>query len=201
MRIQMLPLLLGTIPNPHDGESPCSLGTALTAGSRPRLLVGRRDRQSGLGPLLVFPMAAVIAVMSHSVAPRVDFRAQHQKGQLLKERGEQHKRAIRFSYRRNLGYPVRPEILESFSNRRSPRRRSVDSKAGKDDWGVIHTGPGGVRADLLASPPRQPVDDRESPQQHGARNGNGFPACGSSLKLAMNTTEFGQRGPIIGKRI
>lgn len=55
----------------------------------------RRPGKSGFALLLVFFMAAVIAITLYMEIPRVAFETQRQKEQLLVERGEQYKRAIK----------------------------------------------------------------------------------------------------------
>ena len=55
----------------------------------------RHGHESGFALLLVFLMAAIIAISLYMEIPRVAFETQRQKEQLLMERGEQYKRAIK----------------------------------------------------------------------------------------------------------
>ena len=60
---------------------------------------GRRKNESGFALLLVFLMAAILAISLYMEIPRVAFETQRQKEQLLVERGEQYKRAIQLFVR------------------------------------------------------------------------------------------------------
>src|SRR5690349_11402424 len=104
----------------------------------------RKRQQSGFALLLVFLMAAVIAITLYVQVPRVAFEAQRQKEQLLIERGEQYKRAIELFVRTNGRYPGRIEDLENFNNRRFLRHKFVDPMTGKDEWRLIHINAAGV---------------------------------------------------------
>ncbi len=98
---------------------------------------GRR-KESGFALLLVFLMAAIVGIMLFLEIPRVAFEAQRQKEQLLIDRGEQYKRAIKVFYTTNKRYPASLEELESFNNRRFLRKRYIDPMTGKDEWRPIH---------------------------------------------------------------
>ena len=98
---------------------------------------------------MVFLLAASIAIGMYMVAPRVAFESQRDKEQMLVERGEQYKRAIQLYYRKFRKYPVKMEDLENTSNIRFLRKRYVDPMSGKDEWRLIHVGPGGQFLDSL----------------------------------------------------
>ena len=115
----------------------------------------RKRQQSGFALLLVFLMAAVIAITLYVQVPRVAFEAQRQKEQLLIERGEQYKRAIELFVRTNGRYPGRIEDLENFNNRRFLRHKFVDPMTGKDEWRLIHINAAGVFSDSLVNKPKQ----------------------------------------------
>ncbi len=102
--------------------------------SRPRPHGG----ESGFALLLVFLMAAAIAITLYMQIPRVAFQAQRQKEQLLIERGEQYKRAIQLFVRSNGRYPGELKDLENFNNRRFLRHKFADPMTGKDDWRLVH---------------------------------------------------------------
>ena len=74
---------------------------------------GRRDNESGFALLLVFLMAAIMAISLYMEIPRVAFETQRQKEQLLIERGEQYKRAIQVFIRTNGRYPTKIEDLDA----------------------------------------------------------------------------------------
>jgi hypothetical protein len=103
-------------------------------------MVERRARknESGFALLLVFLMAAVIAISLYLEMPRLAFESQRQKEQLLIERGEQYKRAIRVFVNTNKRWPAKIEDLENFNNRRFLRKRYIDPMTGKDEWRVVH---------------------------------------------------------------
>src|SRR5215472_10102004 len=78
----------------------------------------RRRHDSGFALLLVFLMAAIIAITLYMEIPRVAFATQRQKEQLLMERGEQYKMAIRrFCQANQNRWPSKIEDLENFNNR------------------------------------------------------------------------------------
>jgi type II secretory pathway pseudopilin PulG len=98
----------------------------------------RRRQESGFALLLVFLMAAAIAISLYMEIPRVAFESQRQKEQLLVSRGEQYKRAIQMFMKANNRWPAKIEDLESFNNRRFLRKRFTDPMTGKDEWRFIH---------------------------------------------------------------
>ena len=100
----------------------------------------RRRDESGYALLLVFLMAAVIALSLYSEIPRIAFETQRQKEQLLMERGHEYQRAIQvfFSQKGAGRYPASIDELENLNNRRYLRHRFVDPMTGKDDWRLIH---------------------------------------------------------------
>ena len=100
---------------------------------------GRRQDESGFALLLVFLMAAMIAITMYMAIPRVAFDAQRQKEDLLIYRGEQYKRAIEVFSRANKRYPAKIEDLENTNNRHYLRRRYIDPMTGKDEWRAVHT--------------------------------------------------------------
>jgi type II secretory pathway pseudopilin PulG len=106
--------------------------------------------EAGFAMLLVFLMAAFIAISLYMQIPRVAFQAQRQKEQLLIERGEQYKRAIQVFVRTNGRYPGKIEDLENFNNRRFLRHRFVDPMTGSTEWRLIHVN-GGVFTDSIVN--------------------------------------------------
>ena len=69
-------------------------------------------QQRGFAMLLVFVMAAAVAITLYKELPRVGFEAQRDKEQLLIERGEQYSRAIQLYVRKLKKYPATIEELE-----------------------------------------------------------------------------------------
>lgn len=99
-----------------------------------------RPQESGFALLLVFLMAAIIAINLYMELPRLAFQAQRQKEQMLMERGEQYKRAIGLFLRtnKNTRWPASIEELENYNNRRFLRHRYIDPLTGKDEWRIVH---------------------------------------------------------------
>lgn len=109
---------------------------------------GRKD--SGFALLLVLLMAAIIAITMYIEIPRVAFDSQRQKEQLLVERGEQYKVAIRRFMAQTKRWPKDLDELESFNNRHYLRHRYKDPMTGKDEWRIIHI-QNGVLTDSINS--------------------------------------------------
>ena len=147
-------------------------------------------RQSGFAVLLVFAMAAAIALMLYMAMPRVAFEAQREKEAPLIERGEGYKRAIQLYFRKFKTYPTSIDALENTNNIRFLRRRYPDPLTGKDDWRLIHIGPGGVFTDSLTNKPKGAQD---------TQNQNNFITEGASLAGDAPTTDQ-QSGPAFRRR-
>ncbi len=81
--------------------------------------------------------------------PRVAFEAQRDREQLLIDRGEQYSRAIQLYVRKFNRYPADFDALDNTQNLRFLRQHYVDPMTGKDEWRLIHVGPGGVFTDSL----------------------------------------------------
>ncbi|HWC98920.1 MAG TPA: type II secretion system protein [Candidatus Sulfopaludibacter sp.] len=97
-----------------------------------------RRSESGFALLLVFLMAAVVSIMLYMEIPRAALQSQRNKEQLLMERGDQYKLAIRRFMQANKRWPASLDELESLNNRRFLRRRYKDPMTGKDEWRLIH---------------------------------------------------------------
>ena len=113
----------------------------------------RRDSEGGFALLLVFLMAAIVALMLYQQLPRVAFENERDKEQLLIDRGEQYTRAIRLYYlANNRQYPTSIDDLEK-REKRFLRRRYVDPFTGKDDWRIVHTNGVFLTDSLVKKPP------------------------------------------------
>jgi type II secretory pathway pseudopilin PulG len=121
-------------------------------------------RESGFAMLLVFLMAAILAITLYWQIPRVAFQAQRQKEQLLIERGEQYQRAIQLFVRANNRYPQKIEDLENFNNRRYLRHKYKDPMTGKDEWRLIHVNAAGVFTDSIANKKKTDKPDAQASQ-------------------------------------
>ena len=113
-----------------------------------------RRNESGFALLLVFAMAATIALLLYLELPRVAFERQREQEALLIARGEQYKRAIQLYFRKFKTYPTSIDALENTNNLRFLRRRYADPLTGKDEWRLIHIGPGGIFTDSLTNKPK-----------------------------------------------
>ena len=113
----------------------------------------RRESQQGYALLMIFLMAAIIALMLYQQLPRVAFESEREKEQLLIDRGEQYTRAIQLYYlANNRQYPTSLDDLEK-REKRFLRRRFVDPFTGKAEWRIVHTNGGFLTDSLVQKPP------------------------------------------------
>ena len=145
----------------------------MTTARRPMARRGER----GFALLLIFAMAAAMAVLLYMEMPRVVFEGQRNKEQLLIERGEQYKRAIQVYYRKNKKLPQRIEDLERGTETRFLRHRYKDPFTGKDDWKLIETDGVNLKNSLVKKPqaalgqggkngaPAEPLTQQQQQQQ------------------------------------
>jgi len=145
-----------------------------------------KDRESGYALLLIFAMAATIAVMLYVELPRVAFEKQRDREQVLIERGEQYKRAIQLYFRKVKNYPPSIEALENTNNVRFLRRRYKDPLTGKDEWRLIHVGPGGVFLDSIT---------QKAKNAGKQANLNTFITEGAAIGSALPDNQRGVAGP------
>lgn len=122
-------------------------GPSRKAGSH-----GQGER--GFALLLVFAMAAIVAITLYMQLPRVAFEAQRNREKMLIERGKQYRRAIELYVRKNNRYPARLEDLERDQDVRYLRRKYKDPLTGKDEWRVIHINAAGQLEDSLIEKPK-----------------------------------------------
>jgi hypothetical protein len=132
-------------------------------------------------------MAATIAVMLYVELPRVAFEKQRDREQVLIEHVEQYKRAIQLYFRKLKNYPPSIEALENTNNVRFLRRRYPDPLTGKDEWRLIHVGPGGVFIDSLTQKPK--TGDK------AAANLNTFITEAAAIGSALPDNQRGVAGP------
>jgi hypothetical protein len=97
--------------------------------------------------LIVFLFAAVIAIMLYSEMPVTAFEARRQKEQLLIDRANEYKHAVKLYYRKVSGYPSAISQLENTNRMRFLRHRFKDPFTDKDDWRLLHMGPGNMLLD------------------------------------------------------
>jgi hypothetical protein len=109
----------------------------------------KRNPESGYVLLLVFAMAAILAITLYTQVPRAAFEAQRDKEQLLMDRGHQYIRAVTLFVHNFNRFPGSMDELENTNGKRFLRRRYVDPMTGKADWRLLHAGPGGVITDSI----------------------------------------------------
>ncbi len=141
----------------------------------------KAPRESGFAVLLVFALAAAVAITLYIETPRILFEAQRRKEQLLIDRGEEYMRAIELYFRKTKQYPPTIDALENTNNVRFLRKRYDDPMSGKKEWRLIHVGPGGVFTDSITNKPK----DQEKKDQ-------GF------NPYLVNTTILGSASPPSG---
>jgi len=150
----------------HPGmKHPCGAGDLVACQDNKRLSAtkaGARNPESGYVLLLVFAMAAIVAVMLYMEMPRVAFEAQRDKEQLLMDRGHEYVRAVTLFVRKNNRFPGSIDDLEKANNMRFLRRRYVDPMTGKADWRLLHAGPGGQIIDSILN--QKKTDSTSAPQ-------------------------------------
>ena len=149
-------------------------------------------QERGFAMLLVFVMAAAIAITLYMEMPRVAFEAQRNKEALLIERGEQYTRAIQLYFRKFKKYPVKIEDLEETNQIRFLRKRYIDPMTGKSEWRMIHVGPRGVFTDSLTHKP--PGKDKEEQKAVNTFTYEA-PATGSTTLPGQGDPAFPQARP------
>jgi hypothetical protein len=123
----------------------------------------QKSGERGFALLIVFLLAAAIALMLYVQMPRVAFESERDKEQLLIDRGEQFKRAIQVYVVVNKRYPARIEDLENTNDKRFLRKRYIDPYTGKNEWRLVHTNGMYLTDSLVQKPPTAP-DDKNKDQ-------------------------------------
>ncbi|MBV9759763.1 MAG: hypothetical protein JO340_04275 [Acidobacteriaceae bacterium] len=139
-----------------------------------------RQGQRGSALLVVLVFAAIVAIMLYSELPIAVFEAKRQKEQLLIDRGSEYAHAVKLYVRKFGRYPTTVEQLEDTNRMRFLRHRYKDPFTGKDNWRMLHAGPGG-----------QLTDSKVKPLGLGAMPGTN---SGSSATGTNATSGFGSTG-------
>lgn len=160
----------------------------------------RRKSEGGYALLLVYAMAAAIAVMLYMEIPRVAFEAQREKEQLLIDRGEQYTRAIQLYVRKYNRFPADMRALENTQNIRFLRRQYVDPMTGKNEWRLVHVGPGGVFTDSLVHKAKKETTPQqtfitEMQQIGGGTTGTGGEGANLATRRRPSDGAVGQPDP------
>ncbi len=132
--------------------------------------VSPKQGERGFALLIVFLLAAAIALMLYRQMPRVAFESERDKEQLLIDRGEQYKRAIQLYMVVNKRYPARIEDLENTNDKRFLRRRYIDPFTGKNEWRLIHSNGMTLTDSLVQKPPAAAPGDPNAPSGSNPNN-------------------------------
>ncbi len=127
-----------------------------------------RQQEAGFAMLVVFLLAAFVAISLYMELPRVVFESQRNREQTLIDRGEQYRRAIQLYYRAFQRYPPDLDALDNTNNRRFLRHRYKDPMTDKDEWRLIHAVAPGVFSDSLVYKPPNPKDKTDKSDESAA---------------------------------
>jgi hypothetical protein len=141
----------------------------------------KRHHESGFALLLVFVLAASIAIGLYLEMPRVGFESQRAREQLSIDGGLQYKRAVQLFFRKYRTYPQTLDDLETTRNIRFLRHRYKDPLTGKE-YRLLHIGPAGQLTDSLIQP--------ANPLQGGSNGSN----SASSTSASTSATAIGPNG-------
>jgi len=146
----------------------------------------KRSGESGSALLIVFLFAAVAAIMLYMEMPVVVFEARRQKEQLLIDRGNEYKHAVKLYVRKIGTYPPSLDALESTNQMRFLRHKFTDPFTGEANWRLLHAGPNGIIIDSKVNP-------IATPGQNGATaNSGSTPGPGSTT--GNTSSAFGSTG-------
>lgn len=156
--------------------------------------VQRRDGERGFALLLIFAMAAAVALLLYVELPRAVFESQRATEELLVDRGEQYKTAIKRFYMKTKTYPDSIDQLESTNGTRFLRRRYKDPFTNSTEWKIIKFGPAGELVDSVQSKKKGPLDKDD------ASKSTGSVVATSSLADVQNPTEQGPQSLALSRR-
>jgi hypothetical protein len=154
---------------------------------------GRRPRaERGSALLIVFVFAAMIAIMLYAEMPVAVFEAKRQKEQLLVDRGNEYAHSVKLFVRKFGMYPATVEQLENTNRMRFLRHRYKDPFTGKDNWRMLHAGPGGQLIDSKVKLPgigNTPGTgaNASAGSSFGANTGAGFGSTSSGTAFGSST--------------
>ncbi len=155
----------------------------------------RRQNEGGYALLLVFALAAAVAVKLYLEMPRVAFEHQRNKEGLLVERGQEFVRAIKLYYRKNQKWPQNLEELEKTQETRYLRKRYKDPMTGEDEWRLVHVDGAGQFTDSLVH--KKPGEGEEKgPSLLAAR----VQGIGASAEVVDPGGEAGSNNPALQRR-
>jgi len=150
--------------------------------------------EQGSALLIVFVFAAMVAIMLYMEMPVAVFEAKRQKEQLLVDRGEEYAHAVRLFVRKTGHYPASLDQLEDTNRMRFLRHRFKDPFTGKDDWRLLHAGPGGMLVDSKIKPVNTPGAPGQTPGTNsgfGSSSGFGSNSGFGSSSNSNSNSGFG----------
>jgi hypothetical protein len=156
--------------------------------------------QRGSALLIVFVFAAVIAILLYREMPVAVFEAHRQKEELLIDRGNEYKHAIKLFVRKVGTFPPSIEALENTNRMRFLRHKFDDPFTGKADWRMLHAGPGGMIIDSKVNTNKSGVDANGKPVAGNASNSgsNSNTGFGSSSGFGSNSNSSMNAGGSLG---
>jgi hypothetical protein len=174
------------------------MSCACSRGLRARQARGQR----GSALLIVFVFAATIAIMLYAEMPIAVFEAKREKEQLLIDRGNEYAHAVKLYVRKFGMYPTTVDQLENTNRMRFLRHRFKDPFTGKDDWRMLHAGPGGQLTDSKVKPmglgtvPGSGSDSNSSSSFGSTSSSSSFGSTntGSGFGSTSTSSGFGQSG-------
>ncbi|MBV9155366.1 MAG: hypothetical protein JO097_03835 [Acidobacteriaceae bacterium] len=113
--------------------------------------------EKGSALLIVFVFAAMVAIMLYMEMPVYTFEARRQKEQLLIDRGNEYKHAVKLFVRKTGVFPQSIDALEDTNRMRFLRHKFKDPFTGNTDWRLLHAGPGGMVIDSKVNSNRNPA--------------------------------------------
>jgi hypothetical protein len=112
----------------------------------------RQDAEKGSALLIVFVLAAIVAITLYLETPVTVFEAKRRQEQLTIDHGKEYAHAVKLFVRKIGRYPSSLDELQNTNNMRFLRHKFKDPFTGDDDWRLLHAGPGGVIIDSKVKP-------------------------------------------------
>jgi uncharacterized membrane protein YgcG len=104
--------------------------------------------ERGFALLLIFLMAAVVAIFMYMELPRAAFEAERQREERLVDIGKEYRRAIQLYVRETKKFPADlDDLAKQTNNKRFLRHKYIDPMTGKDEWRLIHANQTGAFTD------------------------------------------------------
>jgi hypothetical protein len=137
----------------------------------------------------------MVAIMLYNAIPDAYFEAQRQKEQVLIDRGNEYKTAIKRFVTKNGRFPTAINQLDNFNNVRYLRRHYKDPLTGKDEWRLIHVmGPGFILTDSKVTPFKQAGANQAASVIAEANGLNKKPGSSTNANANTNTAPAASTG-------